>query len=102
MSLRSRYRLMRWRSRTGGGRVRRLASMVLLAAMGTLVMVTGLVAVVALLCVAAVAVSVIYIWSRLRRLGAHHRKTPGRPGGVTIEGEYTVEKPDSDRHAAKR
>ncbi|MDE2070129.1 MAG: hypothetical protein KGJ04_02540 [Gammaproteobacteria bacterium] len=93
---------MRWRSRTGGGGVRRLASMVLLVAVAALVMVTGLVAVVALFFAAAVVVSVLYIWSRLRRVGSRHRKRTGHHAGITLEGEYTVESQDSDRHDSKR
>ncbi len=102
MSLRSRYRLMRLSSRTGGGRVHRLASTVLLVTVAALVMVTGLVAVVALLFAAAVVVSVIYLRSRLRRVGARRRNRPAGHDGITIEGEYTVESPDSDRHDPKR
>lgn len=102
MSLRSRYRLMRLRSRLDGGGVRRAAFMALLVIVAALVLVTGLVVVVALLCAAAVFVLVFYIWSRLRRIGARRRKRAGRDAGVTIEGEYRVESPDSDRHDSKR
>ncbi|HKT32760.1 MAG TPA: hypothetical protein VJS89_09765 [Gammaproteobacteria bacterium] len=93
---------MRLHSRSGGGRVRRLAFMILLATVAALVMLIGLVVVVALLFAAAVVASAVYIWNRLRRMGARLRNRPGRHGGVTIEGEYTVENPDADLHDPKR
>lgn len=93
---------MRLHSRTGGGRLRRLASMMVLATVAALVMVMGLVTVVVLLFAAAVVASAVYIWNRLRRVGSRLRNRSGRHGGVTIEGEYTVENPDADRHDSKR
>lgn len=102
MSLRSRYRLMRMRNRLDGGGVRRAALMALLVTVAALVLVMGLVVVVALLCAAAVFVSVFYVWSWLRRIGSRRRNGRGRRDGITIEGEYTVENPDADRHDSKR
>lgn len=102
MSLKSRYRLMRMRSRIGGGRVRRTLLTILLVAAGAFVMIAGLVMVFIIACIAGVVLTALYLWSLLRRLGAGHRPGSGSGGppnsGVTIEGEYTVQGSRPDEH----
>lgn len=95
MSLKSRYRLMRMRSRISGGHARRTLLMVLLVVAGAFVMITGLVVVLVMACIAGMVLTALYLWSLRHRFGAGHR--PGRGGrgprdpGVTLEGEYTVQ-----------
>lgn len=102
MSLKSRYRLMRMRSRIGGGSVRRTLLTILLVAAGAFVMVTGLVVVFIIACIAGVVLTALYLWSLLRRLGGGHHPGSGGEGplngGVTIEGEYTVQGSRPDEH----
>lgn len=102
MSLKSRYRLMRMRSRIGSGRGRRTLLTILLVAAGAFVLIAGLVMVFIIACIAGVVLTVLYLWSLLRRLGGGQHPGPGgggpSGGGVTIEGEYTVQGSRTDEH----
>lgn len=106
MSLRSRYRLMRMRSRLGrrlgNSRAPRPLLMASLMVAAVFVMVIGLGIVIVLVLIGVVFIAALYVRSFLSRLvpGRHRGATRDDESdtGVTIEGEYTVQDKKPDTH----
>ena len=82
----------------GRGLISRLLSPVLLVAVLLLSLFLGLFVLLTVLGAGLVLALVLYAraWWLRRRLVPQPR--PERRGGVTLEGEYTVSKPDRDEH----